>query len=138
MEPPPAPRHFTLAEANGLLPHVRRILEELQARAADLNALQRQLPQESPPPPTNGHRGNGHGRSLIQALQRLEALVEEMRRLLAELEAIGCEVKDVQTGLVDFRTLREGREVYLCWRLGEDEIRFWHELDTGFSGRQPL
>ena len=61
-----------------------------------------------------------------------------MRSLATELEEIGCELKDVHTGLLDFRSLREDRVVYLCWRLGEDEIRFWHELDTGFAGRQPL
>ena len=61
-----------------------------------------------------------------------------MRRPVGEPEGIGCEVKDVQTGLVDFRAMRDGRAVYLCWRLGEEDIAFWHELDAGFAGRQPL
>jgi hypothetical protein len=51
---------------------------------------------------------------------------------------MGVEIKDLGTGLVDFRTERDGMVVYLCWRLGEDPIRYWHELDTGFAGRKPL
>jgi len=51
---------------------------------------------------------------------------------------MGIELKDPELGLVDFRSIREGREVYLCWQLGEEHLSFWHEIDTGFAGRQPL
>ena len=51
---------------------------------------------------------------------------------------MACELKDIEQGLIDFRTEREGREVYLCWKLGEPDIRWWHELDAGFAGRRPL
>ena len=54
------------------------------------------------------------------------------------IHALGCELKHVDQGLIDFPALREGREVYLCWRLGEPTIGWWHDLDTGFAGRQPL
>jgi hypothetical protein len=54
------------------------------------------------------------------------------------IAASGAELKDINSGLLDFRSQREGREVYLCWRYGEGEIRFWHDLDAGFAGRQPL
>jgi hypothetical protein len=84
--------------------------------------------------------GNGHHlREQILTLQsNLERNVMEMRRLLDELHAFGCELKDPDIGLIDFLALRNGREVYLCWHLGEDRIRFWHDLDAGFVGRQPL
>ncbi len=58
--------------------------------------------------------------------------------LIQEIESIGCEIKGVREGLIDFPSIREGREVYLCWRMPETEISFWHGLDAGFSGRQPI
>ena len=61
-----------------------------------------------------------------------------LRSGLAELEAMEIVLRDLERGLVDFPALREGREVYLCWVEGEDEIGFWHELDAGFVGRQPI
>jgi hypothetical protein len=132
------PRLFTLEEANALLPRVRRAVEQIRSCAAELARLQTQLASYGRTAGGNGRAGNGHGRGLLAALERAEALLGATRAALSELEAIGCELKDIDLGLVDFRALREGREVYLCWRLGEDEIRFWHELDTGFAGRQPL
>jgi hypothetical protein len=58
--------------------------------------------------------------------------------LINELNGFGCELKDPTIGLIDFLSLRSGREVYLCWHLGEERINFWHYLDAGFAGRQPL
>ncbi len=84
--------------------------------------------------------GNGHHlQGRIQRLHHdvLEA-VQTLRAAIEELQEAGCELKDPDTGLIDFLSLRDEREVYLCWRLGEDRIRFWHDLDTGFAGRQPL
>ncbi|HEX2035475.1 MAG TPA: DUF2203 domain-containing protein [Chloroflexota bacterium] len=137
-------RYFTLEEANRLLPQIRQILEQLQSDAAELSAVQRTLQASGRSlGGPRGPRGNGHVRDgaaarFYEALERIDALLTEMRSRLHELQQIGCEVKDIRMGLVDFRAMREGRAVYLCWRLGEDEIRYWHELDTGFSGRQPL
>lgn len=78
--------------------------------------------------------GNGGSRAasqISQEFQQLEVLVREIQRT-------GAELKDINTGLVDFLTLREGREVYLCWQYGEERIKYWHEVDAGFAGRQPL
>jgi hypothetical protein len=58
--------------------------------------------------------------------------------LIQKILSTGVEVKDINLGLVDFLSLRDGREVYLCWQFGEEDIRFWHDLDTGYTGRQPL
>jgi hypothetical protein len=75
----------------------------------------------------------------VHATQReAKRLTEEFDKLIAKINDLGCEIKDIEQGLVDFPALREGREVYLCWRLGEEEVAFWHELDAGFGGRQPL
>jgi hypothetical protein len=137
------PRYFTLDEARHTLPQVRSCIERLQALGAEVARLQQAMQEgghglRQAPPAHNGAAKNGSGRRVYDALARTEALLGEMRLLVGELEGIGCEVKDVQTGLVDFRAMRDGRAVYLCWRLGEEDIEFWHELDAGFAGRQPL
>jgi hypothetical protein len=142
---PRPPRYFTLDEANRLLPRVRDLIERLQRLAAEVAAIQRKMRDSghrqsmTRATAVNGAQTNGStGRDVYGALARADDLLEAMRLLVDELEEIGCEVKDVHTGLVDFRTRREGRAVYLCWRLGEDRIRYWHELDAGYAGRQPL
>jgi hypothetical protein len=137
------PRYFTLDEARRTLPQVRACIERLQALGAEVARLQQSMQEGSHAPRQaspvhNGAASNGSGRRVYDALARAEALMGEMRLLAGELEEIGCEVKDVETGLVDFRAMRDGRAVYLCWRLGEEDISFWHELDAGFAGRQPL
>ena len=63
---------------------------------------------------------------------------EALNQVVRQLQATGAILKDINTGLVDFLSNREGSEVYLCWRYGEDQIAFWHEIDSGFSGRQAL
>jgi hypothetical protein len=67
-----------------------------------------------------------------------QALAAEIDRYLAELGELGVEFKAFDVGLVDFPGERDGRPIYLCWRLGEPEVEYWHELDAGFAGRQPL
>jgi len=141
---PVPPRYFTLDEANRLLPRVRDLIERLQRLAAEVEALNRALQNggragaDAPSANGNGVHTNGSAQDAYSALARAEQARAEMRRLLEELESIGCEFKDVRTGLVDFRAIRDGRAVYLCWRLGEERIAFWHELDAGYAGRQPL
>jgi hypothetical protein len=138
------PRYFTLDEANRVLPRVRDLIERLQRLAAEVAALDRafqnggQPGAASPSAGGNGVHHNGSGQDAYSALSRVEEARAEMGRLLEELESIGCEFKDVHTGLVDFRAMRDGRAVYLCWRLGEERIAYWHELDAGYAGRQPL
>ena len=61
-----------------------------------------------------------------------------MRRLLGALEEADIVVRDIDRGLIDFPAILDGEEVYLCWELGEDAIGFWHDLETGYRGRQPL
>ena len=75
----------------------------------------------------------------IAALDRLATQsAQRLNELIDEVHAIGCELKDWETGLIDFRTIHDGREVYLCWRLGEESIRFWHELNAGSIGRHAI
>lgn len=90
---------------------------------------------------TRASAGNGHVRdeaSLARKRRRAEALVEQLNDWLARINGRGIELKDLDQGLIDFRSDRGGRIVYLCWRLGEERIAWWHDLDAGFGGRQPL
>jgi hypothetical protein len=84
--------------------------------------------------------GNGHHLHLrINNMQKdLAEYIQAMQELIDELSSFGCELKDPTIGLIDFLSLRNDREVYLCWHLGEERINFWHFLDAGFAGRQPL
>ena len=70
--------------------------------------------------------------------QELELKLDRLQALVEELGEVGCELKDYQMGLVDFIGRHKGRDVYLCWKLGESKVNYWHELQTGFNGRQPV
>jgi hypothetical protein len=121
-------RHFSPDEANALLEWVEsRIIaiREARDRLAD-PAAHGALAEAGP---MNG--GGTPGRTVGEAFL-------ELRGLLVELQQAGLVLRDLDRGLVDFPALRGGREVYLCWEFGEHRIGFWHELDTGFAGREPL
>ncbi len=128
--------YFTLEQAQELLPRVRAELLEMQHCKREIDALRDDL----------GHAvtrsaGNGHVKdegSLAEKRRRAEAFVERMNEALGRINELGVEVKDVDEGLADFPSRREGRVVYLCWKLGEESIAWWHEIDTGVAGRQPL
>ena len=129
-------RHFTPEEANAALADVAPLVEQMVAhRRANVEALARQEELE-------GHiRGNGGGippAELAEAAAVVEREARELARTVDEIGAHGAQVKDVDEGLVDFPALRRGETVLLCWRLGEDEIAYWHTVDGGFAGRRPL
>ena len=129
-------RHFTPDEANAELERVRPLVEQLVARRREhVVALERQEELESK------IRGNGGGMPPAE-LAAADAQVGELARGLAslaeEITALGVQVKDLDEGIVDFPALREGETVLLCWRLGEDEIAYWHRVEDGFAGRRPL
>ena len=127
--------YFTREEAEALLPAITLILHRIQDEREKMSTIEGELEALQVQSMGNGH----HLHERVQSLQRavVEA-VQSMRNAIEELQEVGCELKDPDTGLIDFLSLRNGREVYLCWRLGEDRIRFWHDLDTGIAGRQPL
>jgi hypothetical protein len=121
-------RHYTLEEASELLPRVIEIIERMRAARNQLGDREaRDALSEAGP--TNG--GGTPGRTVSQGFLELRDSMIELR----ELEVV---IRDLDRGLLDFPSLRDGREVYLCWQEGEDAIRFWHEPDAGFGGRRPL
>lgn len=137
--PAPSIRHFTVEEANRTLPLVRRIVQDIVELYNDLHRRRERLVA------LRGRQGrqtrgpdDPYEAEVIQMEAELETDVERLQSYVDELQQIGVELKDPFVGLVDFRTVLEGREAYLCWRLGEDEIAHWHPLDTGFEGRQSL
>ncbi len=121
-------RHYTLEQAAAAIPWVIERIETLRLARDGLNDEDARAALAEAGP---GNGGGGAGRVVSDAFM-------SMRTALSELRQMDVVVRDLDRGLVDFPTFREGREVYLCWLEGEDAIRFWHELETGFDGRQPL
>jgi hypothetical protein len=132
----PLVRHFTPDEANAALEHVRPLVEQLvAARVEHIAALERQEQLEGK------IRGNGGGIppvQLAEAAAEVDAVARRLAKLVDEINEYGAEVKDLDSGLIDFPAMRNGETVLLCWQFGEDEIRFWHRADDGFAGRRPL
>jgi hypothetical protein len=129
------PQLFTLVTANALVPELTELflrLREIRERGHSTRQMLATVEQ----------KGKSNGKDLASELrelqQRLEALGTEADGILQRITATGCELKDVEQGLVDFPADRDGRVIYLCWKLGEDRIHFWHEIAAGFAGRQPL
>jgi hypothetical protein len=120
-------RVFSLGDARALLPTLTKLLAALQA-------AHRELVDVAPGQGQRISSGNGSA----AAASALSAVEQRYMDLLRELDSMGVVVRDPQTGLVDFAATREGDPVYLCWRLGEPDIAFWHPHDTGVAGRQPL
>jgi hypothetical protein len=121
-------RHYTVEQANAALPWVSERIERLRAAREGL-ADEEAREILSGAAPSNG--GGGAGRVVGEAFV-------ELQRALAELQGMDVVLRDLDRGLVDFPSLRDGEEVYLCWEEGEDEIGFWHEPEAGFGGRRPL
>jgi len=128
-------RLFTVEEANAMLPVVRGLIAEIQAKKRELDGLSGELETLLERASGNGH--DSAARGVVVRAATAEA-ASELEGLLTKLQATGCEPKGIEEGLVDFPSKREGRIVYLCWKMGEEEIGYWHELDSGFPGRQPL
>ena len=119
-------RHFTLTEANRALPLVRRVVRDVVRTHEEATMLHGRLE----------HRLPTAERDDVQAA--LERAVDRLGDLIEELKSIGCELKDYRIGLIDFVGTHRGRDIYLCWRLGEPSIQHWHELHAGAAGRQPV
>jgi len=120
---------FTAEDANRSLVLVRRIVSDIVNHYHDLCELHSVYKTQS-------QRGNSE--EAEQTRQRYIDITDRLSELRNELEEIGCELKDLELGLVDFPSLFDGREIFLCWKLGESDVHFWHEVTAGYKGRQPL
>ena len=130
------PKYFTRDEAEALLPRVESLLREIQTLREQVVEQEERLAEYRVKLMGNGHQ---HGDEMQHIQVGVMSANAEITRRVRNIAALGVLVKDLDTGLIDFPTLRDGHEVYLCWRLGEgSRIAWWHEVDSGFAGRQPL
>jgi hypothetical protein len=133
---PPRPKKrklYTLDEANATLPLLRVILRDITTLAAELRDQNERVIRLH----TDG-LDQAHKEEVQQLEEEFERGQDKMREYVLELEKLDVELKDYFTGLIDFHHLRDGQEVYLCWRLGEPEVAHWHELNAGFAGRKKI
>jgi hypothetical protein len=131
-----ARRLFTAAEANAALATVRPLAEEMVRRGRALREVHEQRAALA-----EAASGNGGGPGPREVTALGGTLLQEqaaLARCVAELEAAGVQVKDLQSGLLDFPSERDGEEILLCWRVGEPEVAWWHPVAEGFAGRRPL
>ena len=129
-------RVFTPAEANSALPEVREAAERLVALRRRMRALD---DEQRTAVTAIGGNGVGYAAGDLTAAQgELRELAEEVAACVEELTELGVEVKDLDAGLVDFPAVRGGERVLLCWRVGEDEVAWWHGLEDGFAGRRRI
>ncbi len=119
---------FSVEEAQALLPEVKRLWRKIDAARATMRRL---APEAKRASQQHGGGGSLYG---LQYVHALIALMENAKEILE----LGVEIKDFEKGLCDFPHLRDGRVVLLCWMKGEDRIEWWHDVDAGFAGRQPL
>ncbi|MGH6819989.1 MAG: DUF2203 domain-containing protein [bacterium] len=119
---------FTLQEANAALPNLRRALDTIREVKLSLGAdASLEVLWKNP-----GRNGGGkEGKTYLAGLEKIS---EQLNRITRA----GILVRDIDTGLCDFLSMRDGKKVFLCWKADEDSIGYWHETDTGFAGRQPL
>jgi hypothetical protein len=122
-------RYFTLQEANEILNTIRPLMDELQEIR---QAILKNQPEAWPAiEKSTGNGGNRALSNMVQEFEKLDALVHQIQ----DMDVL---IKDINLGLLDFPALKDGREVYLCWQYGEGDIAFWHEVEAGFAGRQPI
>jgi hypothetical protein len=139
---------YTIDRANERLADVRPILEDLRARRLELIALRDRLRAASQAEVPGGGRtlvddalteAAGAGLESPRVLTaRMQAVIDQMQAAVARLDAWEITLRDIPSGLVDFPALVTGRQVWLCWRLGEGDVTWWHELSAGVAGRRPL
>jgi hypothetical protein len=122
-------KHFTLGEARTLLPHLRQIFQDIHRRRDRIRDCDDKLAK------LLRQTGNDLGGRMVNGL--LMDLLQ-MNGQLQRIQKMGVIVKDLERGLLDFPSVRDGREVFLCWELDENDIEFWHDLDAGYAGRERL
>jgi hypothetical protein len=118
-------RRFTLQQANSTLPLVKRIVADIVQVHTAASAVRNRMESIK-------------GKELAEAQRELERTMDHLHDLVAELGTVGAELKDSGSGLIDFMGRHDGRDICLCWKLGEESITHWHELDAGFAGRKPV
>ena len=140
-------RFYDLDAANARLPELRAILAALRDQRADLIRLRDQVLERQEAVEAGGGRATEGSADPDESASddelrlirlRMQGVIDQMQAGVARIDALGITLRDIESGLIDFPALVSGRHVCLCWRLGEDDVAWWHELTGGFSSRQPL
>jgi hypothetical protein len=150
-------RFFDLDEANATLPEVRTILEALRDERAELirlrdQVMERQASEEAPSETPTEANVRGTGRpsepadrqsdssdAEVRVLRlRMQGVIDQMQAGVARIDELGFSLREIESGLIDFPALASGRQIWLCWRLGEGDVAWWHELGDGFTNRHAL
>ena len=129
-------RFYTIDEANGALPEVERILTALRGQREELIELRDRVVAASPPDDETPTTGVAEQIRLLRL--GMQGLIDQMQAGVARLVELDITLRDISTGLIDFPALVSGRPIWLCWRLGEDDVAHWHPHDEGFDVRRPL
>ena len=119
-------KSFTLEQAGKALTYVRRVVADIVSVHHDAVAIQQELNALAP------------GNERTRKQEEFEVAIDRLQELAEELQLVGVELKDYSTGLIDFPGKHRGKDVYLCWKLGEERIAYFHEIDAGFAGRLPV
>ena len=122
-------RVFTVAEATNLLPRLRSVLAEINQEWEHIRKLNPEIQKARDNAPLDGFSKSGV--EYVESVSHLMSLIQQIKDL-------GVLLKDAEKGLCDFPYIKDGRVVYLCWQLGEDNIQYWHDVEAGFAGREPL
>jgi hypothetical protein len=137
-------RFYDLDEANATIPEVRTILESLRDQRAELIRLRDEVLAHAADDEVRGEsRGEAATEAKIDAdvrvlRLRMQGVIDRMQAGVLRIDELGITLREIETGLIDFPALASGRQIWLCWRLGEDDVAWWHELSDGFTGRQAL
>lgn len=152
-------RFYDLDEANAAIPEVRTILESLRDQRAELIRLRdevlaqgsQEARSDAPAEANAGRRGGRSGEGPaddaaanpidtdIRVLRlRMQGVIDRMQAGVVRIDELGITLREIESGLIDFPALANGRQIWLCWRLGEGDVAWWHELNDGFGGRRAL
>ena len=130
-----APDRFTVEEANELLPYLAPLLVQIRALKGEHDRSQEKVAELALKMRSNGHILDVELRRTREALEKAAAKLTE---LVERVQSYGCQLKDMEMGLIDFPAILDGRELLLCWKLGEENVAYWHDLETGYPGRRPI
>ena len=140
-------KFFDLDAANAALPELRTILETLRDERAQLIELRDEFARQAAletaatgpvPAEPPGDEASSAAEGPRRLRLRMQGVIDQMQAGVARIDELGVTLREIETGLIDFPALVSGRQVWLCWRLGEGDIAFWHELAEGFGGRRAL
>jgi hypothetical protein len=130
-------RRFTLAEAQSLIPRVDRLLRQAIEMKGAYDEAEKQIQAFQERVMMMGGVSVDRERA-VEARTRRDGAAAQLRSSIEQVQDVGCLIKDLDIGLIDFPTLYRGNEVYLCWKLGEGGIEYWHGVEEGFRGRKKI